>query len=152
MIKMTRNNQEKLDDLKQQIASCKRIYKRLDGRFETRHSGGQYAEIVKAKPAWKEPRVIIVNQKPLDFTVGDRRIVLDDIFHKLTMEELEHVMPFTLGSHWPEIEADYFAAKTGSIYRYGAYVLGDSDLEVFGHRNGLKEGKLAVAVEYYDFW
>ena len=147
---MTRKNQKKLDDLKQDIASCRRIYKLLDGRFETSIGWGEF-KIVKAKPARKEPGVIIVNQTPLDLREGNRKIALDDIFHKLTFEELEYVMPLTSGLRWSEREAQYFAARIGSLYKYEAYVLGDPNSEIFGDRSGLKEGKLAVAVEYYNF-
>ena len=141
-----------LNRLKQEIASCRRIYKRNDGGFHVIDGyTGTHAPIireVKVKPAWREPGVIIVNRGPANLVLEGRVIALNDFMNKLTMDELDYVSG--RGATWFETEAQYFAAYIGSIYNYGAYVLGDPLAEVFGDRNGLREGKLAVGVEYYD--
>ncbi len=143
---------EMLNRLKKEIASCRRIYKRDDGGFHIIEGYmGTHAPIirkVKARPTWREPRVIIVNRRPANLVLEERVIALNDFMNKLTMDELDYVSG--LGATWFETEAQYFAAHIGSIYHYGAYVLGDPLAEVFGDRNGLREDKLAVGVEYYD--
>lgn len=145
---------EMLDRLKKETDSCRRIYKRHDGRFHIiKGYTGEHAPItreVKAIPAWTEPRVIIVNRNPANLVLEGRVIALNDFRNKLTMDELDYVSG--LRSTWFETEAQYFAAHMGSVYKYGAYVLGDPFAEVFGDRNGLREEKLAVGVEYYDLF
>lgn len=141
-----------LDRLKQEIASCRRIYKRDDGGFHVIEGyTGTHAPIirkVKAKPAWREPRVIIVNKSPANLVLEGRLIALDDFINKLTTDEVDYVSG--LKATWFETEAQYFAAHIGSIYNYGAYVLGNALDEVLGDKNGLMGDKLAVGVEYYD--
>ena len=141
-----------LNRLKQEIASCRRIYKRDEGGFHIIEGyTGTHTPIirkVKAMPAWREPRVIIVNRSPANLVLEERVIALNDFVNKFTMDELGYVSG--LSATWSETEAQYFAAYIGHIYNYGAYVLGDPLNEVFGDRNGLREGKLAVGVEYYD--
>lgn len=143
---------EMLNRLKKEIASCRRIYKRDDGGFHIIEGyTGTHAPIirkVKTRPAWREPRVIIVNRSPANLVLEERVIALNDFMNKLTIDEVDYVSG--RGATWFETEAQYFAARVGSIYNYSAYVLGDPLAEVFGDRNGLREGKLAVAVEYYE--
>lgn len=144
--------QETLDRLKKELASCRRIYKENDGRFHIIEGyTGTHCPIirrVKAVPAWLKPRVIIVNENPLNLVLENRVIAIDDFINKLTMDEVDYVSG--LEANWQETEAKYFAAHIGSIYRYGAYVLGDTYGEIFGDRTGLRKGKVVVGVEYYD--
>src|SRR3989338_8301417 len=137
-----------IEELRKQLATCRRIYRYLDGIFVYQRWHVDYP--LKVRPARERPQVLFVNDQPM--RNSHQKVTIGMGNYSLTTEEVGSVVPDSAHDYhnWPTTEAMFYAAEYGNLFRIDTYVLNQSSDEVLGRRNALKEGKCAFAVEFYN--
>ena len=135
-----------LEKVRKRLATCRRIYKLIDGTFI--YKDWREYHRIEVCPAEEYARVIFTNRHPV-VSLGEPRLTTS--CHNFTFKELDYIVSEYFHEKWCETEAVFFAAEYGSLNEIDAYVLSKTDdLSYIGRRNALTEDKAAFAIEYYQ--
>jgi hypothetical protein len=138
-----------LDILKEQLASCRRLYRSHEGNtLWYKDDTGFHIECL-ANADSCGPEIIVAHEFPQIVYRNFREEI--ELFHKqykLTRDELDYVFPQGKYQYWHRKEAMFYASLVGELFHHNGYVLNECSV---GNTELIpRDLKLRIfAVDYY---